>query len=183
MMSLYGTIKPMKQIFCTDWVFRPQMLIGCNKRSKQMSCTLRPRFHANETEMQQNPPISQMVYHLWALWSSEPYSGGIGLIKSSVKPFLTCGSNEAPIFQSLLINGLWAPRRAHTEQHKLIGKDQWKRRWENMLHLLWIQIYCLTRSWTLKQVICRTISQTGNQLLPPLWFLKLICHQALSHRV
>ena len=27
MTSVYGTIKPTKQIFCTAWVFRPQMLI------------------------------------------------------------------------------------------------------------------------------------------------------------
>ena len=44
-----------------------------------------------------NPPFSQIVYHFSTLRRSEPYSGGIGLIKSTVKPFLARGLNKTPI--------------------------------------------------------------------------------------
>ena len=47
-------------------------------------------------------PFSQIVYHFSTLRRNEPYSGGIGLIKSIVKPFLARGLNETPISQSLL---------------------------------------------------------------------------------
>ena len=67
-----------------------------------MSCPFQPRFHADETVTKQNPPLSRVVYHLSTLRRSEPYSAGIGLIKSTVKPFLTRGLNETPIFWSLL---------------------------------------------------------------------------------
>ena len=42
-----------------------------------------------------NPPFSQIVYHFSTLRRSEPYSGGIGLIKSTVKPFLARGWTKA----------------------------------------------------------------------------------------
>ena len=46
--------------------------------------------------------FSRIVYHFSTLRRNEPYSGGIGLIKSTVKPFLARGLNETPIFRSLL---------------------------------------------------------------------------------
>ena len=47
-------------------------------------------------------PFSQIVYHFSTLRRNEPYSGGIGLIKSIVKPFLARGLNETPTSQCLL---------------------------------------------------------------------------------
>lgn len=62
-----------------------------------------------------------------------------------------------------------APRGAHTKQHSPIQMEQWKTRWENKSHLLWMQI-CYP-SWILKQVVLRTIQQTGNQSLLILLFV------------
>ena len=74
---------------------------------KQMSYTLQPRFHTDEGMTQQKPlPFSRIVYHFSTLRRNEPYSGGIGLIKSIVKPFLARGLNETLIFQSLLLDCL-----------------------------------------------------------------------------
>ena len=67
-----------------------------------MSCTLQPRFHRDEGVTQQNPPLSLIVYHFSTLRRSERSSRGIGLIKSTVTPFLARGLNETPIFRSLL---------------------------------------------------------------------------------
>ena len=46
--------------------------------------------------------FSRIVHHFLTLRRSEPYSGGTGLKKSTVKPFLARGLNETPIFRSLL---------------------------------------------------------------------------------
>ena len=67
-----------------------------------MSCTLQPRFHRDEGVTQQNPPLSLIVYHFSTSRRSERSSRGIGLIKSTVTPFLARGLNETPIFRSLL---------------------------------------------------------------------------------
>ena len=67
-----------------------------------MSCTLQPRFHPDEGVTQKNPPFSLFVYHFSTSRRSERYSRGIGLIKSTVTPFLARGLNETPIFRSLL---------------------------------------------------------------------------------
>ena len=67
-----------------------------------MSCTLQPRFHPDEGVTQKNPPFSPIVYHFSTSRRSERYSRGIGLIKSTVTPFLARGLNETPIFRSLL---------------------------------------------------------------------------------
>ena len=67
-----------------------------------MSCTFQPRFHVRETVTKHNPPLSRVVYHLSTLRRSEPYSAGIGLIKSTVKFSLTRGLNETPIFWSVV---------------------------------------------------------------------------------
>ena len=48
------------------------------------------------------PPLSLIVYHFSTSRRSERYSRGIGLIKSTVTPFLARGLNETPIFRSLL---------------------------------------------------------------------------------
>ena len=53
-------------------------------------------------DVAKTPPFSRIVYHFSTLRRNEPYSGGIGLIRSIVKPFLARGLNETPIFQSLL---------------------------------------------------------------------------------
>ena len=53
-------------------------------------------------DVAKTPPFSQIVYHFSTLRRNEPYSGGIVLIKSTVKPFLARGLNETPIFRSLL---------------------------------------------------------------------------------
>ena len=62
-----------------------------------MSCTLQPCFHADEEVTQQNPTFSRIIYHFSTLRRNEPCSGGIGLIKSTVKSLLARGSNETPI--------------------------------------------------------------------------------------
>ena len=46
------------------------------------------------------PPLS--LIHFSTSRRSERYSRGIGLIKSTVTPFLARGLNETPIFRSLL---------------------------------------------------------------------------------
>ena len=48
-------------------------------------------------DVAKTPPFSRIVYHFSTLRRNEPYSGGIGLIKSIVKPFLARGLNETPI--------------------------------------------------------------------------------------
>ena len=53
-------------------------------------------------DVTKTPPFSRIAYHFSTLRRSEPYSRGIGLIKSTVKPFLARGLNETPIFRSLL---------------------------------------------------------------------------------
>ena len=47
--------------------------------------------------------FSRIIYHFSTVRRSEPYSGGIGLIKSTIKPFWARWLNETPIFRSLLL--------------------------------------------------------------------------------